>query len=322
MGEYRPYIRIARRGVLFTLVALCAGCWEEIEYTGPDPSTTRPRTSQPAATNDPSSGRPSAFGSVEQATVSTQPAGPPPLSVDTKADPPKPDVDRYALPAESGNGDPTADPPPREFQPGAAEQLQPPVRHTDATMASATAEVTPGADAANTRRAAWILGSKLSLAALANDRGMAAQNVPAWFEEARSAAKLLGTSVGDLPERTPADEKSPLSRQVIDYLVVQGRRIDGDLSKQHGPEYAALFDIAWKSNVLRLLYSPGSSATNSIAAAISRAAPQAQLPIHLWQPLVDLLSREASLDDVRATVRQMHVDVDRYLAQATEQHGR
>ncbi len=160
------------------------------------------------------------------------------------------------------------------------------------------------------------------MSALAHDRGMAAKNVPVWFEQARSASKLLGTSVPELPDPAAAGDPAPASRHVIDYLVLQGQRIERELSQKHGVEIAALFEVAWKSNVLLLLYSPGSSATNSIAAAISRAAPQARLPAELWQPLVDRLGKQSSLSDVQAAVRQMHSDVDRYLANATEQDGR
>jgi hypothetical protein len=162
----------------------------------------------------------------------------------------------------------------------------------------------------------------LSLAALAHDRGVAANDVPAWFEEARSAAKLLGTTVPDLPNPAAADDKEPASPQVRSYLGVQYQRIVGDLSKRYGAEESALFEVALKSNFLLLLYSPGSSTTTSISDAISRAAPQARLPSQLWKPLVDLLGKQSSLADVQTAVRQMHNDVDRYLATAAERSGR
>jgi hypothetical protein len=42
----------------------------------------------------------------------------------------------------------------------------------------------------------------------------------------------------------------------------------------------------------------------------------------LWTPLVDRMSKKASLDDVRASVQQMHRDVDGYLANAAEPGAR
>jgi hypothetical protein len=67
---------------------------------------------------------------------------------------------------------------------------------------------------------------------------------------------------------------------------------------------------------------PGTSAGDSIATAISKAAPQAKLPAELWQPLVDALNKRAPQADVRSAVRKMHSDIERYLAQTVEQHGK
>ena len=129
---------------------------------------------------------------------------------------------------------------------------------------------------------------------------------------------MLGTTVPELPEPAAAGDTSLASRQVIDYLLAQGQRIGRELAKRYGPEQAALFEVALKSNILLLLYSPGSDATNSISAAISRAAPQAKLPDALWSPLVDRMNKKASLEDVRTAVQQMHRDVEGYLANAAE----
>ena len=151
---------------------------------------------------------------------------------------------------------------------------------------------------------------------------MATNSVPTWLDEAHSACKVLGTTVPELPEPAAVGDTSLASRQVIDYLLAQGQRIGRELAKQYGPEQAALFEVALKSNILLLLYSPGSDATNSITAAITRAAPQAKLPDVLWSPLVDRMNKKASLEDVRTAVRQMHSDVDGYLANAAEPAAR
>jgi hypothetical protein len=174
----------------------------------------------------------------------------------------------------------------------------------------------------STTQASWLLGSRLSLAALAHDRGVAAKNVPVWFGDAQSVAKFLGTSVGELPEPAAADDTSPASRQVINYLLVTGQRIGRELAKQHGAEQSALFEIALKSNLLLLLYTPGTSAGDSIATAVAKAAPQAKLPADLWQPVVDALKNKMAQSDVRSAVRKMHGDIERYLAQPVEQRGK
>src|SRR6185436_8545258 len=108
----------------------------------------------------------------------------------------------------------------------------------------------------------------------------------------------------------------------IDYLATaNGKRIGQELSKSHTAEESALFEVALKSNILLLLYVPNSSAGNSVAAAISQAAPQAKLPAELWQPLVDALNKQAPQADVRAAVRKMHIDVQQNLTQRAEQKG-
>jgi hypothetical protein len=170
----------------------------------------------------------------------------------------------------------------------------------------------------NNRRAAWLLGSRLSLAALANDRHVATKNVPIWFADAQAAAKFLNTTLADLPEPAPPGDKSPASRQVINYLVANGQRIGRELPL----EQSALFEIAIKSNILLLLYMPNSTAGGSIAEAIARAGPQAKLPAELWQPLVDALNKKLPQRDVQTAVRKMHIDIERYLSQEAEQTGK
>jgi hypothetical protein len=61
------------------------------------------------------------------------------------------------------------------------------------TAAATTGDAAQKPPALNPRRAAWLLGSWLSLAALANDRGVAVQNVPTWLEYSRKAAFFLST---------------------------------------------------------------------------------------------------------------------------------
>lgn len=196
-----------------------------------------------------------------------------------------------------------------------AAESNPAASQPQSAVPTASSAMTP-------TRAAWLLGSRMSLAALAHDRGIAAQNVPVWFADAKSASTFLGTSIDELPEPAAADDTSPASRQAINYLLVNGQRIGRELAKQQGTEQSAIFEIALKSNLLLLLYTPGTSAGDSIATAISKAAPQAKLPDELWQPLVDALNKRMSQTDVRSAVRKMHGDIERYLAQSVEQRGK
>jgi hypothetical protein len=313
-------------------IFLLAGCWEKIEYSGsavakkPPASVVTDDSSNSAATNDASSATPVA--SIPEPTTGSEAASTPeppptpttaPISNAAPASLPTSDDDRYAMPAKAT--EPSSFTPPPQAESTRKNTAPPTTRHTDIAPVSATIEVKPQLTVPQSRRAAWHLGSRLSRAALAHDQGMAANNVPVWLDEARSAAKLLETSLADLPQPAAANDRAPVSPQAIDYLIAQGQTIGRDLSQRHGQEHAALVEIALKSNLLLLLYSPGSNDSNSIAAAISRAAPLAKLPIEIWKPVVDHITKRSSLNDVRTAVKQMHADVDRYLATAAESAG-
>jgi hypothetical protein len=169
-----------------------------------------------------------------------------------------------------------------------------------------------------TRLAAWQLGSKLTLAALAHDRGLVPKDVAEWFEQARAAAEKLGATVAELPKpaTTPGDAGS---REVHNYLFQQGQRIWRELTDRHGADHASLFEAAVKSNVLLVLYQPGSSAIEPLTSSIREAVPKAELPSELFQPLLDTLARQPPAAEVRLAVRKLHTDVEQYLTEQAEQ---
>lgn len=163
---------------------------------------------------------------------------------------------------------------------------------------------------------AWLLGSNLSLAALANDRAAAQDKVADWFEKSQRLATLLGTTVADLPPRPADDKVDPHADKALEYLFDQGQSIGRHLAAQHGDDHAALFELALKSNILLVLYQPGAPVVKSLSATINQAGERAKLPAELWQPLVKLLDEGASVKAVRDAVFQLHDDVDRYLSTA------
>jgi hypothetical protein len=269
------------------LLCLLVGCWQEIEYRGPDPVNSR-QGPPAAASREP----------IEQTpSDSTEPA-------------------RFSDSGDS-NQAPQADLPADEPPLNEHQDTQPTTTDTQATTISATVEDAPPSQTVSTRRAAWLLGSKLSLAALAHDRGVAADEVPSWFQEARSMAELLKVSLAELPE-PPATRGGDASREVLTYLLEQGKQIGGELATSQGLDHAALFEVAMKSNLLLVLNKPGSSAVNHISAAIAKAAPTAELPPALCRPLLDTLAGGSPSEAVRAAVRQLHADVDRHLSAAGE----
>src|SRR4051812_11435191 len=318
-------------------IFVLAGCWQKIEYTGKPVAAAKAPVSSTIAKSNANEDKPAdvsrpttpqtAPPSADVASVPPAPDFQPPPAAPLPAVPiaakSKPaDDDRYTVPLKADDTVSTSRFAANDTRPPAPPEQQSPQRHTDATPASATVDVAPSAVSPKVRRAVWTLGSRLSLAALAHDRHMAANSIPTWLDEAHSACKVLGTTVPELPEPAAVGDKSVASQQVIDYLLAQGQRIGRELAKRYGPEQAALFEVALKSNILLLLYSPGSGETNSISAAISRGAPQAKLPDVLWWPLIERISRKDSVEEIRSSVRQMHRDTEKYLANVAEPAAR
>jgi hypothetical protein len=161
--------------------------------------------------------------------------------------------------------------------------------------------------------AAWTLGSKFSLAALANDRGIVPESVPQWFEEARAAAQSLNVPLDDLPPRpTDASTDAP-SREVLGYILNQEKAIGDRLSTDFGDDHAAIFRIAIRSNLLRVLSTPGSKPVETLATSLAELGPRSGLPKELWQPLLDRTAADSTPAAIRAAVPQMHASVEAYL---------
>lgn len=182
------------------------------------------------------------------------------------------------------------------------------------TMGKSVENDSDRAPVVNSRRAAWQLGSKLSLAALAQGHGMDAEQVATWIHDARQAAEFLGTSFAELPKSATDGDSQTTTNTAHRYLLQQGQQIWQDLSKTHGLDHAALFEIAVKSNVLLVLYEPGGSTAKAISAAIAQSAPRTGLPANLWRPLLEAMDQELPPAELHAAVRQMHAAVDHHLA--------
>jgi hypothetical protein len=161
---------------------------------------------------------------------------------------------------------------------------------------------------------AWLLGAKLSLAALGNDRGAPAEETAKWLSQSQALAKMLGTSVADLPTVGSATGAANPHDGGLNYLFSEGQQIGRDLSRGQGDDHAALFELAVKSNILLALYKPNAAIAESLAGAIRQASARAGLPEELTRPLLTALADGESPADVRDAVFKMHADVDHYLS--------
>jgi hypothetical protein len=317
------------------VVPLClfTGCWEEIEYqeTAPAAVATQPKATParrdqaaPAVVEtEQVEASPAESPAVEQAPAETRVAEAPATEVSPPVvDDESGDVgNRYAsveVPAESSET--IAPPTDNDFEPSSSSEFDTTAAPMtdESAPASATEETFQSPQSVSTRRAAWLLGSRLGLAALAHDRNIAREETIVWLDEARAMAGVLDTSITELPAPSKTNTGPPASREVLSYLLSEGKRVGGELAKNQGPDHASMFEVALKSNLLLVLNKPDTAAVGHISTAIERAAPQAGLPAELWRPLLDTLAQKSPPAAVRRAVRQMHAAVDAHLAATAE----
>ena len=102
---------------------------------------------------------------------------------------------------------------------------------------------------------------------------------------------------------------------MIGYLLSSGRtQIAEPLAAKYAPPAGALAELAIKTHVLLLVYTPKSQHLEPIVAAITQAAEDSTLPANLWTELVDLLQARAPFAEVKAAVLRLHTEVAQYLA--------
>ena len=183
---------------------------------------------------------------------------------------------------------------------------------TDRHVSTSTSPATP--QPPSTRRLAWLLGSKWSLAALAADRGAPRSEVDRWFNQSQTLAQALGVVLPALPETDRYAASATDSHAGLDYLFRQGQQVGRELLRKYGVDHAALLEMAVKSNMLLVLYEPGSADAAAVSTAIDKAGRRAELPAELYQPLLGDLADGASPADVSRAVFRLHAAVDGYLA--------
>jgi hypothetical protein len=295
------------------IVCLTAGCWEEIHYKPTPADAARHREAQQALADQnapPSSGAPASYGAPPQSE--------PPLP-STPIDTSEQAADDFAsdLSAKLAGVLPTSaqsaqmPTPPPESPSTADAQSTPTSAPSEATQATS---ITNEDAAHSSRRIAFLLGSKLSLAALTNDRGDTPEETSKLFSQSRTLAEMLGLSIADLPPIAPPGGPRPNFDRSLDYLFAQGQQLGRAFASRYGNDHAALLELAVKSNILLALYRPQSRAAESLSTAIEQAGGRSGLPVKLWQPLMDAMANGVPADELRQTVYRMHSDTDRYLA--------
>lgn len=164
----------------------------------------------------------------------------------------------------------------------------------------------------STRARVWELGGKLSLAGLGIANNAPPDSVARVFESARQIGTSLGVDVPPLPEREL--DRAATQSKVEGYLLADaGARIANRLGGAYGADHAALFEVAVKSNLLLLLYTPGSPEGVDVATVLKKRGPDAGIPEALWQPLVAKIEARAPFDDVKEAVTALQSGMRKHL---------
>jgi len=165
----------------------------------------------------------------------------------------------------------------------------------------------------STMSQAWVLGSKLSLAATLHTQGGDAALVGRQFNAASTAATSIGVKLPVLPTKT--GDKIKDSAAAVNYLInVTGNRIGAILGNSYGPEHAAIFEVALKSNMLLLLYGPGDSTANTIAGVIRNRIANAKFLNAMTGRLLQLIDAKASYEQVKTEVFSLHDLAPKFIA--------
>ncbi|HUF02540.1 MAG TPA: tetratricopeptide repeat protein [Aridibacter sp.] len=149
------------------------------------------------------------------------------------------------------------------------------------------------------KRLAWELGSNLSVSGALHAQGADRALVARRFGAAKKAGSALGITIPDLP--AVSGNKVNDIALILRYLLVSNGTPIGNILQQNlGAEHAAIFEIALKSNLLLMMYGPGESTTNTIANVIRNRRTTANLPNAMTDPLLQLIARQATFEEVKA----------------------
>ncbi|WP_428307474.1 hypothetical protein [Lacipirellula sp.] len=329
--------------------ALCVlpallGCWEEIKYEPAatpvrqetaDNSTAEPPASavspahepvlpaEPAevATAAPADAAPVEHSPAEAPLVETPPldlatetpvAAPPAAAAPEAATTP---VDAASQPSlEAGGAQPPAgeDASFDELFPSEtpAHEMAPPAESSVAETPTAAAPAATPTE----RLAVWQAAQKWSFAAAMYAKQLPAERYEATLAEAAAAAVSVGVELPPLPKAV--DGASPEQAVVAALQGEPAAAVIASATERFGPAAGGLANVAIRSNLLLLSYSPRRGDTAIQAGDFAAAAEASALPAEAWQPLVTLLESGGEYVAVRSAIFAFHRQVDELLSQA------
>ncbi|TWT47438.1 hypothetical protein Pla111_10520 [Botrimarina hoheduenensis] len=159
----------------------------------------------------------------------------------------------------------------------------------------------------NTRHLSWLLGAKLGLAQLAGAEGATDDEVRLWSEESNRLLKQLKLSA----VAPPAVGSSATTR--LQQLLSSAEKLGDQIAAVHGPDHAALFEIALKTNALLALFDERPALAGPVARATTAAAERAVIPGRLWRDAARRIEYAQSRQEAFDAVTQLHAEVEAYL---------
>jgi hypothetical protein len=152
------------------------------------------------------------------------------------------------------------------------------------------------------------------MAAALQAKGRNSDSYSGQWKKALEDAEQLGIALPELP--THAEDADRLTENLNFLLEAAGPRLASLLSRQYGTREAALAELATKTHVLLLSYTPSSTRLEPVIASILQAARRSELPESVWQELVDLLTARADFQLVKAAIFRLHKRAAAYLSDA------
>jgi len=160
---------------------------------------------------------------------------------------------------------------------------------------------------------AWVLGTKLGMAAVGSEAGASEKVVSDLMATANALADALGTQLPELPKRS-GKSKSEFAADVLHFMTKEVDPVCQHLAKKYNKRHAEIFEIAMKSSALAIVYVPGNSEGLTVANVVEEQAKQCELPEKLWKPFVDSIRRRESYEIVvKAKMREMHTATREHL---------
>lgn len=278
---------------LSTATLMVAGCWQEIHYV-PSADDEKPPISEPTASERVlTTNQPEASDAVEtDRTLDTTDPEPTVVTADDLFGDTAPPADAELEPQEepSDSGETTAQP---------ETDVDPDIVDAGDQESDDQQQETP--------LAIWRMASRWSFAAAVYAKGQPEEHYRDALDQAGNAARLIDVPLPEFPVADPSE----LEQAVINELLA-ANLFSFDVS--FSPEHRALAELATKTHLLLLVYTPKSSGIDSVIDSLRTAALQSELPEDSWTTLIGMLEGRQSFADVKREVFDFHQRVDEFLS--------